>query len=565
MAAMRDAGRYTLLRKFADGGMAEIYLGLQQGPSGFQRPVVVKAIREQFTANPHLRHTLVDEAHVAMSLRHSNIVQVLDLGSASGRDFLILELVDGWDLDRILYASNQAKLPLPQNLALHIAAEVCRALSYAHARTSQGKPRGIVHRDVSPHNILVSEHGEVKLTDFGIAHVADKREQTVAGIIKGKVNFMSPEQAAGEPLDARSDLFALGSVIYLMVTGKLPFATESELETLLRTKEARFTAPSEVAKGVDPEVESVILEALRRDRAERFPTADAMLERIEKALRSGAFPPTSQTELKRWIEELAKKANLSPVGRLSMPPPEELGDADFERIDGSDLVLIDIPADLQAAADVVHISLPPQKLPDAIAHAPPPLPAARPPALSIEPHEAKWKRNLKLSVMAVTAVAVMWGMHDVLAGLESHSSPDRPPKPVAQLEPKPTPPAPAPIPDPPKPSPVVVEASPPKPPDPEPAELPQPDLKQVALEPVKEPAKPAEDESTVSVRFVSDPAGAQVRVEKRAFGATPINVRVRPNLTYDVEFDLAGYEPTHKRVFVAQRKNQSVQISLKRR
>ena len=404
----------------------------------------------------------------------------------------------------------------------------------------------------------------MKLTDFGIAHGADKREQTVAGIIKGKVGFMSPEQAAGEPLDARSDLFALGSVIYLMVTGKRPFATETELESLCAPRRRASPRPSEAAKGVDPEVESVILEALRRDRAERFATADAMLERIEKALRSGAFPPTSQTELKRWIEELAKKANLSPVGRLSMPPPEELGEADFERIDGSDLVLIDIPAGLESAADLVHISLPPQKLPDAIAHAPPPLPAGRPPAMSSEAHEAKWKRILKLAVMAVTAVAVMWGMHDVLAGLESHPSPDRPPKPVAQVEPKPAP-APAPIPDPPKLPPVVAEA-PPKPPDPEPADLPEPDLKQAALEPTpKEPAKGAEDESTVSVRFVSEPAGAQVRVEKRAFGATPINVRVRPNLTYDVEFDLAGYEATHKRVFVAQRKNQSVQISLKRR
>ena len=559
---MRDAGRYTLLRKFADGGMAEIYLGLQQGPSGFQRPVVVKAIREQFTANPHLRHTLVDEAHVAMSLRHSNIVQVLDLGSAAGRDFLILELVDGWDLDRILRAAIDANCPLPQNLALHIAAETCRALSYAHARTSQGKPRGIVHRDISPHNILVSEQGEVKLTDFGIAHVEDKREQTVAGIIKGKVNFMSPEQAAGEPLDARSDLFALGSVLYLMVTGKRPFASESELETLLRTREARFTAPTEAAKGVDPEVESVILEALRRDKAERFASADMMLERIEKALRSGAFPPTSQTELKRWIEELAKKANLSPVGRLSMPPPEEVADADFERIDGSDLVLIDIPADLaaaEAAADVVHISLPPQKLPDDLAHAPPPLPAARAPAMSADPHhEPRWKRNVKLAVMAITAVGVMWGMHDVLAGLESHASPDRPPKPVAQVAPKPTPPPiPPPI--------VVAEVTPPRPPPPPPApevtELPALDLKQAAAD-----AKPsADDESTVSVRFVSDPAGAQVRVEKRTFGAAPINVRVRPNLTYDVDFELAGYEPTHKHVFVAQRKNQSVQVSLKRR
>ena len=200
---MARPGRYRVLRKIADGGMAEIFLATQRGAEGFERPVVLKRILAALVADPQFPNVLIDEAHVAMALNHSNIVQVLDLGHAGGRYFLVLEFVDGWDLNLIINRVNAVSFVLPPELALYISAEVCRGLSYAHARTRDGKALGIVHRDVSPHNVLVSEQGEVKLTDFGIAKALGRRERTGAGIIKGKLAFMSPEQASGAVLDAR--------------------------------------------------------------------------------------------------------------------------------------------------------------------------------------------------------------------------------------------------------------------------------------------------------------------------------------------------------------------------
>src|SRR5262245_22239390 len=156
-------GRYKIDRKIADGGMAEIFLATQHGAEGFHRPVVVKRILQTLLADPQFRNLMIDEAHIAMGLNHGNIVQVLDLGRSKGRYFLVLELVDGWDVNQLLFRVKAADFPLPAELALYITAEVCRALSYAHALTRNGKSLGIVHRDISPHNVLISEQGEVKL------------------------------------------------------------------------------------------------------------------------------------------------------------------------------------------------------------------------------------------------------------------------------------------------------------------------------------------------------------------------------------------------------------------
>src|SRR5215470_14397587 len=173
---MSPSSRYTILRKIADGGTAEIFLAKQHGAQGFEKTVVLKRIFTTFYADPQFRHMLVDEAHVAMSLNHSNIVQVLDLGESDGRYSLALELVDGWTLDNVLKRSKAAAgVPFPPALALYLTAEVCRALAYAHGKRRDGKPLGIVHRDVSHHNVLLSAEGEVKVTDFGIATTHTKK------------------------------------------------------------------------------------------------------------------------------------------------------------------------------------------------------------------------------------------------------------------------------------------------------------------------------------------------------------------------------------------------------
>src|SRR6185436_1719258 len=177
------------------------------------------------------------------SLQHSNIAQVLDLGVAGGRYFLALELVDGWDLERILQRAYGAGIVWPAALALYVTACVCRALAYAHAKTRDDRPLGIVHRDISPNNVLISDQGEVKLTDFGIAKAQRKREQTAAGVIKGKVAYMSPEQAIGGVIDKRSDIFSTGSMLYRMLTDRLPFEADNDMDSLIKVQKADFEPP----------------------------------------------------------------------------------------------------------------------------------------------------------------------------------------------------------------------------------------------------------------------------------------------------------------------------------
>ena len=317
--------RYTILRKIADGGTAEIFLAKQSGAHGFEKSVVLKRIFTAFYADPQFRHMLVDEAHIAMTLSHSNIVQVLDLGEVEGRYFLALELVDGWTLDRTLKRAQSAGVPFPPALALYVTAEVCRALAYAHAKVRDGKPLGIVHRDVSPHNVMLSAEGEVKLTDFGIAKAENRKEQSLGNIIKGKISFMSPEQASGGKLDARSDLFSLGTMLYAMITRRLPFDAATDYETLMLVKSGDYLPPETARPGLNPELYRVIRKAMSKSPDDRYQKAEEMLVDVEQVMRL-AFRPVGQTELHRWLVDLSAKDGVPPLTRETPPAPDTVVD-----------------------------------------------------------------------------------------------------------------------------------------------------------------------------------------------------------------------------------------------
>jgi serine/threonine protein kinase len=344
---MTPQSRYTILRKIADGGTAEIFLAKQSGAQGFEKMVVLKRIFNSFYSDPQFKHMLVDEAHIAMSLYHSNIVQVLDLGEADGRHFLALELVDGWTLDEVLKRAKAANVPFPPALALYVTAEVCRALAYAHTKGRDGTPLGIVHRDISPHNVLMSEHGEVKLTDFGIAKARNKQEQSQGNMIQGKIAFMSPEQASGQPLDARSDLFSLGTMLYVMIARRAPFDAPTDFETLMQVRGGDFVPPETARPGLNPEIYRVMRKAMGKTADERYQKAEEMLIDVEQVMRI-AFRAVGQTELVRWLGELAAKDGVPPLTRAAPPPV-------------SDTVVMDRPP--------VHTPGPPVRAPG-----PPPLP-----------------------------------------------------------------------------------------------------------------------------------------------------------------------------------------------
>src|SRR4051812_37950036 len=282
--AMARGARYHVVSKIAHGGMAEIFLALQQGEVGFQKPVVLKRILPALAEDPSFVRMLVDEAHIASTLNHSNLVQVLDLGKSGPQYFLVLEFVDGWSLEQVRRRALKAKLKLPTPLALHIVSALCRGLAYVHTRTRNGKPLEIVHRDVTPQNVLLSKEGEVKLADFGIAKAVGKSEKSATGIIKGKFAYMSPEQSRGSPLDARSDLFSVGSLLYLLITGRKPFDGPTDLDVIMQVRRARPEKPSTVVRDMNPDVERLINRALRADVDKRWQSAEQMADRIDAIL-----------------------------------------------------------------------------------------------------------------------------------------------------------------------------------------------------------------------------------------------------------------------------------------
>ncbi len=353
---MSPQSRYTILRKIADGGTAEIFLAKQSGASGFEKMVVLKRIFNTFYSDPQFRHMLVDEAHIAMSLYHSNIVQVLDLGEADGRHFLALELVDGWTLDEVLKRAKAANVPVPPALALYVTAEVGRALAYAHSKSHDGEPLGIVHRDVSPHNVLLSEHGEVKLTDFGIAKAHNKQEQSLGNLIKGKIAFMSPEQASGHELDARSDLFSLGTMLYVMIARRAPFDAPTDYETLMQVRAGDFVAPETARPGLNPELYRVMRKAMAKAPADRYQKAGDMLVDVEQVMRV-AFRAVGQTELARWLSDLSAKDGVPPLTRAQPPA-------------ASDTVVMDRPPLMTAVRTTAPPPLPGRPRPPATPPAP---------------------------------------------------------------------------------------------------------------------------------------------------------------------------------------------------
>jgi len=296
-------GPYQLLEKIAVGGMAELFRAKRTGVEGFEKVVAVKRILPHLSDNKEFVDMFIDEAKMVAGLAHPNIVQIFDLGKIEKSYYIAMEYVHGRDLRSILRRAKERGTALPPDLAVLIASKVCSALEYAHRKKDdRGQKMKIVHRDVSPQNILISFEGDVKLTDFGIAKAATKATAHESGALRGKLLYMSPEQAWGKPMDRRSDIFSLGLVLYEMLTDQRPFLGNSELSILEMVRQCQIAAPSSVNPAIPEELERATMKALARDPEQRYDDAAEMQKDLERHLHTGR-PPTG-ADIARFVQLL---------------------------------------------------------------------------------------------------------------------------------------------------------------------------------------------------------------------------------------------------------------------
>jgi serine/threonine-protein kinase len=293
-----------LLDRIAFGGMAEIYRAKTFDAQGQPHLVAVKRVLAHLAEDDDFIQMLVDEAKIASVLRHQNIARVYEFARAHGEYFIAMEHVDGKDMRTVLERCRTKKKPIPPEHAAYIGAEVGAALHAAHsAIDTRNRPLRIIHRDVSPSNIICSYAGEVKLCDFGIAKATLSKVQTKTGVIKGKVKYMSPEQALGRKLDHRSDVFSLGSCLYEMLTRIPPFTATNEMDLLIKVRDAKFRPISELVQGIPPELEAICEKCLTRSRANRYQTA-AEAEGDLRAFLRKFMPNYSRSHLGRFIRKM---------------------------------------------------------------------------------------------------------------------------------------------------------------------------------------------------------------------------------------------------------------------
>ncbi|MBN1282313.1 MAG: serine/threonine protein kinase [Proteobacteria bacterium] len=299
----KQFGKYLLLKKLAVGGMAEIYRAKTYGVDGFEKELVIKRILPHCSADKDFIDMLIQEAKLSVLLSHANIVQVYDLSKVGDDYYIAMELIHGVNLRDIMYRGREAGKPLPTAIAVYIASEICKGLDYAHRKTDQSnKPLNIVHRDISPQNILLSYEGEVKIVDFGIAKAAMNISHTLAGILKGKIAYMSPEQAMGSGVDGRTDIFSTGILLYEMLAGQKLFTGESQFEVLKKIRTTRVTEES-LPESIPEQLKPIVVKALAYEAEGRYQTAGDMQIDLTKYLYTNHVD-FSPRKLAQFIKEI---------------------------------------------------------------------------------------------------------------------------------------------------------------------------------------------------------------------------------------------------------------------
>jgi serine/threonine protein kinase len=314
-------GRYQLLRKIASGGMGQVFLARADGASGFEKLLVIKRVLPHLAEDNEFLQMFLEEARIAARLNHPNLVQIFELGEEGGSSYLAMEYVPGEDLRRLDRLARSKDQRVPLGLACRIIADAAAGLHHAHLATdAHGQPLQLVHRDVSPQNILVGYSGAVKLIDFGVAKAAGRAQMTQSGVLKGKVPYFSPEQAQGKSIDHRSDQFALAIVFWELLTGQRLFKADDDLATLERVRTCNVAAPSTITE-VPAELDELVMRALSRQADRRFPDCGALRLAIEEIAIKHALP-ASNAHLSAFMhslyaERIAEEASVSRLDELA--------------------------------------------------------------------------------------------------------------------------------------------------------------------------------------------------------------------------------------------------------
>jgi len=300
-------GRYDLLAHLASGGMAEIFLARMSGSAGFQKLVVIKRLPDRLTHDQEYVEMFLDEARINARLSHVNVVQVIELGQVDGRYFMAMEYVPGLSVSQIGRKCTERFGDVPQAVACGIVAQAAVGLHYAHecVDPDSGKPLGVIHRDVSPQNLILTFQGNVKVVDFGIARAEGRQARTMTGKVKGKAAYLSPEQCQGLPMDRRTDIFALGIVLYELCTARRLFKRATPAQTFDAIVLEPVIPPRRLNPKIEPDIEAVILRALEKKPRDRFPTAAAMHEALAEAMRRSGMMG-APADLERFMEATFK-------------------------------------------------------------------------------------------------------------------------------------------------------------------------------------------------------------------------------------------------------------------
>ncbi len=348
-------GPYILIKRVAYGGMAEIYLAKTQGIGGFEKVLALKVIHEKYSQDREFVDMLIDEAKISVQLSHGNICQVFDLGCIDTTYYIAMEFIDGKDLYQLLVQCSELEIDIPFDIIAYLAMETAAGLQYAHNKSDNyGRALNLIHRDISPQNVLVSYDGEVKIVDFGIAKAARRSRETESGVIKGKFFYMSPEQAWGDDIDSRTDIFSTGINLYEMITGEMLYNEEKALVLLDKVRKAEIPPMRQKRRDLPPSLEQIVLRALARDRDERYRAAGALQGALSGFL-YGNWPNFSRGRVRDFMRQVFGDQRfvlkLPPPGAEPVAPVQKqgalMGASDFDPASAQSVIF-----DLRSVSDI---------------------------------------------------------------------------------------------------------------------------------------------------------------------------------------------------------------------